>query len=88
MFSSENMDTDQVLIKKEISRTFLRMGLVSLGIGFLAIFIGFLFERKISAIPSFNLLPLLVSVPFIVLVNWLLMRRLIEKIRSHPSGYD
>ena len=88
MISLDDMDINQVDIKKEISRTFLRMGLVSLGIGLPAILIGVLIEQKACAIASLNLLPLLISVPFIVLVNWLLMRRLTKKIRSHPLGHD
>lgn len=88
MISLDGMHTDQVEIKKEISRTFLRMGLISMGIGLLAILIGVLIEHRTSAIASLNLSPLLLSVPFIVLVNWLLMRRLIKKIRSHPLGHD
>lgn len=88
MFSLDGMDTNQVEIKKEISKTFLRMGLISLGIGLLAIYIGVLIEKKASAIASLNLLPLLISAPFIVLVNWLIMHRLIKKIRSHSLGHD
>lgn len=64
------------------------MGLVSLGIGLLAIIIGILYQQKVPFIHSFNFLPLLICVPFIVLVNWLLMRRLINKIRPRPLGHD
>lgn len=66
----------------------MRMGLISLGIGLLAIFVGLIIEQENSAIPSLNLLPLLISAPFIGLVNWLLLRRLHKRMQSHPFDHD
>jgi hypothetical protein len=88
MFSLDGMDTNQVEKKKEISKTFLHMGLASLFIGLLALFIGYFLEQKSAVIPSLNLWPLLISVPIIGMVNWLLIRILLNKIHSHPSGHD
>jgi hypothetical protein len=88
MFSSDGLDTDQIETKKEISKTFLLMGLASLCIGLLALFLGYLFEQNFANHPSLSPWALLISIPIIALVNWLLLRRLLIKIRSHSSGHD
>ncbi len=88
MLSLDGMDTNQVETKKEISKTFLKMGLLSICIGLVALIIGYLFEQESTNIPSLSLWSLLISVPIIVMVNWLLMRMLLKKIRSHSSDHD
>lgn len=88
MFSLDGMETNQVEIKKEISRTFLRMGLFSLCVGILALLMGYLFGQKSDNFSSLNFWPLLISVPIIVIINWLWMRGLLKKIRYHSLGHD
>ena len=88
MISLDEMDSDQVEIKKEISRAFLRMGLISLCVGILALLMGYLFGQKSENFSSLSIWPLLICVPVIVIINWLLMRALLKKIRYHSLGHD
>jgi len=88
MISLDGMHTNQVEIKKEIGRTFLRMGLSSLCVGILALLMGYLFEQKSENFSSLSFWPLLISVPIIVIINWLLMRGLFKKIRYDSLGHD
>ncbi len=88
MISLDGMETNQVEIKKEISRTFLRMGLFSLCAGILALLMGYLLGQKSDNFSSLSFWPLLISIPIIVIINWLLMRGLLKKIHYHSLGHD
>lgn len=87
MIFLDGMDICQVAAKREISLTLLRLGLISLTIGLLAMVFAVFVENETPASAACYLFLLSIIASFFVMVNWLLMRRF-KKIQSYLLGYD
>lgn len=72
--------SDDILIKKELSTAFLRISLLTVFTGLVGILIGIWLKNQIKAEPMLTILPLLIGLPFVVLINLIIIRRTSVKI--------
>lgn len=69
-------------IKKELSSTLLKIGGITFLIGILDILAGFFLKYRLNASPFISILPLLISLPIILILNYIFLRRALKKLKS------
>jgi hypothetical protein len=84
MMSSDipNKIPEDIAIKKELSAAFIRIGLLTVSIGFACILLGLWLKNQLKAEPLLIILPLLVGLPIVMIINLIIIRRTLVKINS------
>ena len=69
-----------IAIKKELSTAFIRIGLLTVLIGFVGILVGLWLKNQFKVAPLVAVLPLLISLPVVMVINLVIIRKLLMKI--------
>ena len=69
-----------IAIKKELSAAFIRIGLLTVLIGFVGILVGLWLKNQFKVAPLVAVLPLLISLPVVMVINLVFIRKLLTKI--------
>jgi hypothetical protein len=77
----ENIPAD-IDIKKELSAAFIRIGLLTISIGVAGILVGLWLKNQFKAAGLVTVLPLLISLPIVMIINLVIIRRLLVKINT------
>jgi hypothetical protein len=87
MISSEKPKNNpaDIAIKKELSAAFIRIGLLTVLIGFVGILVGLWLKNQFKAAPLVAVLPLLISLPIVMVINLVTIRRLLAKINPQSK---
>jgi hypothetical protein len=87
MISSDkpkNIPAD-IAIKKELSAAFIRIGLLTVSIGFAGILIGLWLKNQLKTAGLVTVLPLLIGLPIVMVINLVIIRRLLVKINPQSK---